>query len=217
MAKKINKTKLQKLKKNELVQLAETNGITGAKAFKKQELIDRLSTLAQKKTPTASIHKPARKLRGKSIPTVPIHEVIIVNESKVSQESDYGIGLPPVSEQSSCDEGRGLPFSYNTTKLVAMVRDPEWAYTYWDFDGDTYNKITYLFREKSNTIKPILRVYEITGIEFDGTACNYSWDIDVHLDAKSWYVRLGDDNKVYVLDLGLLGDDNTFYLIARSN
>jgi hypothetical protein len=32
-----------------------------------------------------------------------------------------------------------LPFSYNETKLVLMVRDPLWAYAYWDFSADSWN------------------------------------------------------------------------------
>ena len=102
----------------------------------------------------------------------------------------------------------GLPYSYNETKLVLMVRDPYWAYSYWDFSGQTWHWAQRKLHEDSS-LKPMMRIHDLDG----GHDC----DLIVSLEAKSWYLHLGIPDHRFFAELGL-GDGNShFYLIARSN
>ena len=101
-----------------------------------------------------------------------------------------------------------LPFSYGETKLVLMVRDPYWAYSYWDFSGETWNWVQAKLREEA-ALKPMLRVYDLTA--------QRSFDLLVSLEVKNWYVHLGTPDHRYVAELGLGDGQSRFLLIARSN
>lgn len=106
------------------------------------------------------------------------------------------------------DAPHDLPFSYNKTELVLLVRDPEWAYAYWDFSSETWNWIQSLFKSKPGAV-PKLRVHNLS-------AGNY-FDIDIHLEGKNWYICLGLDNTEFQAELGLLDHDGRFHVIAKSN
>ena len=101
-----------------------------------------------------------------------------------------------------------LPFSYGETKLVLMVRDPYWAYSYWDFSGETWNWVQGKLREEV-VLKPMLRVYDLTA--------QRSFDLLVSLEVKNWYIHLGTPDHRYVAELGLGDGKSRFLLIARSN
>ena len=101
-----------------------------------------------------------------------------------------------------------LPFSYGETKLVLMVRDPYWAYSYWDFSAETWNWAQERLREDPS-LKPILRVYDLTA--------HRSCDLLIFLEAKNWYILLGIPDHRYVAELGLGDGKSRFLLIARSN
>ncbi len=101
-----------------------------------------------------------------------------------------------------------LPFSYGETKLVLLVRDPYWGYSYWDFSGETWNWVQGKLREDSS-LKPILRVHDLDA--------KRSYDLLVSLEAKNWYVHLGTPDHRYVAELGIGDGNSKFYLIARSN
>ena len=103
---------------------------------------------------------------------------------------------------------KDLPFSYNETKLVLMVRDPYWAYSYWDFAGDTWNWAQKKLSEDSS-LKPILRIQNLD------QKSNY--DLLISLEAKNWYIHLGVPDNRYVAELGIGDGRSRFYLIARSN
>ena len=53
-----------------------------------------------------------------------------------------------------------LPYSYNETKLVLLVRDPYWAYSYWDFSGETWNWSQGLLTGDAS-LKPMIRVHDL--------------------------------------------------------
>ena len=101
-----------------------------------------------------------------------------------------------------------LPFSYGETKLVLMVRDPYWAYSYWDFSGETWNWAQAKLQEDS-TLKPMIRVYDLTR--------RHSFDLLVSLEVKNWYLHLGIPDHRYVAELGLGDGKSRFLLIARSD
>jgi len=101
-----------------------------------------------------------------------------------------------------------LPFSYGETKLVLMVRDPYWAYSYWDFSGETWNGVQKRLVEDSS-LRPMMRVHDLTA--------KRSYDLLVSLEAKNWYLHLGTPHHRYDAELGIGDGDSRFYLIARSN
>lgn len=101
-----------------------------------------------------------------------------------------------------------LPFSYGETKLVLMVRDPYWAYSYWDFSGETWNWIQQKFSEDPS-LKSMIRVHDLEA--------RRSYDLLISLETKNWYLHLGVPDHRYRAELGIGNGRDRFYLIARSN
>ncbi len=124
--------------------------------------------------------------------------------------------LPEKYSYSETPDGYELPYSYNVTKLVAMVRDPYWAYCYWDLDSDMEREVKRKLKIEG-IWRPIIRIYDVTGIKFDGENCNNIVDVDITLDAGSWYLYLGEPGRSFIFDIGLIDIDGNFFLIARSN
>ncbi len=109
---------------------------------------------------------------------------------------------------SSPQDLRDLPFSYNKTRLALLVRDPYWGYVYWDFSEKTWNWIQDFFRKDPGT-QVKLRVHNLTDRTF--------MDVDVQLEAQSWYLCFGLDNREFETELGLMDSKGRFHSIVKSN
>ncbi len=101
-----------------------------------------------------------------------------------------------------------LPYSYNETRLVLLVRDPWWAFGYWDFSGDTWHWIQDM-RHRKTGLRSVLRVHNLDEKSF--------YDIEVQLETKNWYLHLGLPDTSFEAELGMIDASGRFYLIARSN
>ena len=53
-----------------------------------------------------------------------------------------------------------LPQGYGDNRIVIMVRDPYWIYTYWEVNQKRINEIRTEFGPKFDGAKMILRVYD---------------------------------------------------------
>lgn len=124
-------------------------------------------------------------------------------------------GMP--SGQDSFEKA-GLPKAYGDTRVVIMPRDPVWFYAYWEIGSEVFGQlIKKLGEQKFNTSRRALRVYDVTGIKFDGTNAHRYFDIILNPNADNWYVNAGEVNRSWCVDLGILTPDGEFIVIARSN
>jgi len=215
-------TDLKKLKKNDLIQVARKYGIVNPYALKKNELVERINASIQKNIPPAQqsskkvtrsadrLHKETDKIQSPPLTAIQqsVHEPTVTYEPETKEEA---------YEQRPVFRQWELPNGYNVTKLIGMVRDPYWVYLYWDFDGATNNRIGELYKSYGEGLYPIIRIYEITNILFNGSNANKFWDVEINLDARNWYLYLGEPDKSFIFDIGLVDYNGTFYLLARSN
>ena len=120
-------------------------------------------------------------------------------------------------EYAAAPQATELPGGYNEDKIVAQVRDPWWIHTYWEVRHDTVERIKSRLGGHFNGAKAILRVYDISFINFDGTNAHHYFDIEISFEAKSWYVDIGEAGRSWCIDIGFRLADGNFILIARSN
>jgi len=109
-----------------------------------------------------------------------------------------------------------IPQDYNDTQVVLMVRDPYWLYSYWSINQETRNWIS-RSAKVWDELSLVLRVYDITNCNFDGSNSNYFFDININPGANNWYIHVGGPNRAFCVDLGFIQDNGNFYTIARSN
>lgn len=134
----------------------------------------------------------------KKKPTIPI-------QAKTAQSITAS---PGTSKRLRYDD---LPWSYGKTELVLMPVDPFLIYAYWDFSPKDWEKMRLLQ-------KPVvLRVYDVTMIQFDGTNAYHYFDVPVSLEAQNWYIHLWSAEKSLCADLSWSLPDGSLHLIVRSN
>jgi uncharacterized protein len=123
------------------------------------------------------------------------------------------LSLPPsvVPSNGYAPRGPDLPRAYGITRLVLMPRDPHWLHAYWEVAPYTWRELERDHGGAARSARPVLRLH--ASREGGGETL----DVDVHLDARAWYVFSPARGGSWVGELGLLLPDGRFLLLARSN
>ncbi len=202
---KYTKSELAKLLKKELLDIAAELNIPNVKYFKKADIIDKILEVSKSPEKVSSKTKP-KKLEKDGKDSI---------ETEVGT-TKYELSEPKyVIEPSYPIETRELPEEYGDTKIVLMIRDPYWAFVYWEISPEKRKELGLEKYQHSKQL--LLRIYDVSDISFDGFNANSSFDIEVTDYAASWYINLPSANKSYCVDLGYLDDKGNFNIIARSN
>jgi hypothetical protein len=85
------------------------------------------------------------------------------------------------------------------TQLVLMAVDPYLVYAYWSVPSSAIDP----------QAQATLRFHDIADLS--------SFDVDVDLQSRNWYVHLWSPEKRYFVDLGFRREDGGFIALARSN
>jgi hypothetical protein len=110
-----------------------------------------------------------------------------------------------------------LPYGYDHDKIVLQVRDPRWIHAYWEIRNQTIDGLKADLRDDFYRSKRVLRVYDVTNINFNGSNANSFFDIQINEFASSWYIDTNGPGKAWCVDLGLMLPDGRFITILRSN
>ena len=113
---------------------------------------------------------------------------MLVKEKKFELNPNDSLEYPGINERS-------LPKTYNETRIVLMLRDPSWAYTYWDLEP----KSAKLAASEDDSDRFILRVWE-TNID-NAIAEKLHYDIPLKGSERSWYVNLPRTGRSYFVEL----------------
>ena len=111
--------------------------------------------------------------------------------------------MPPV-------ESLDIPGGYGIDRIVAMVRDPHWVFSYWEVTIDRLKRIEKRLGSEWQKCRMILRVFDLT----DDSSSHF--DIPLAPDSRNWYINTSPDRR-YQIAIGLLTPDGDFIEIARSN
>jgi len=169
---------------------------------------------------TGAAKKPRQKRVSKKISPEPqvLQQAVqnIPQEKSRIEESKHYAG--PVIQKFFEDKGYELPAGYGDVRITLMVRDPYWLHAYWEIADWKLDELRSMMgQDNFSRSKKILRVYDVTDINFTGVNANRSYDIDISHDARNWYINPGDPNRSYCVDLGFLDQRGKFYVAARSN
>jgi len=107
-----------------------------------------------------------------------------------------------------------LAHEYGSERIALMARDPYMAFSYWELPQARLEKEKAWFGWDS---KLCVRVYDVTGILFDGTNATAYFDQEVYDRVGSWYFEFGRPLHSFCADLGLLAPNGRFLTMIRSN
>ncbi|MBN2452951.1 MAG: DUF4912 domain-containing protein [Candidatus Omnitrophica bacterium] len=111
-----------------------------------------------------------------------------------------------------------FPPGYGDNRIVILVRDPWWIFSYWEIRKDKEEEVLRRIESSGDgMLKSVLRVYDVTDVNFNGKNAHSYFDIDLTGLANSWYINVGKPERAWVVDIGIVTRKGGFYLLARSN
>lgn len=132
------------------------------------------------------------------------------------EEAKYYVGAPAVRPVIDREVGE-LPRSYGADRLVLLPRDPWWLFVYWEITSATRVDTLRGLGDEAEGAREVLRIYDVTFIEFDGQNA-WSWfDVDFAPGAESWYVNVGKPGTAYCAEFGLRTVSGRFVPLMRAN
>ena len=235
----MKKSKLLTLIVSELKALAKKKKVVLPVGAKKAEIVEALSaafkrndkktakTAAVKKT--SSTGKSARKttVKKRALEKKPAQapaaaparewklppgaEEPLMAQERVS-EAKYYTG--PAQEHHPGPPYQDLPHGYGEETIALMVRDPYLVHAYWEVTPARIEREKAWFGWNS---KLAVRIYDVTGIQFDGRNALGYFDQEVSERLGSWYFDVGRPSHSFLADVGLLSPEGKFLTVARSN
>ncbi|MGD8401633.1 MAG: DUF4912 domain-containing protein [Bacillota bacterium] len=190
--------------KKELTEIAKSFGIKGISKLNRDDLIEHLILL----DPPFSANPELNDDIAKHL------------ETALGEDHNPLFTQPPLPEhltQVAVDAPEHqIPPHYNDTRMILMVRDPYWLYTYWNVNENTKSQIAAGGRN-FDQLQLILRVYDVTDLNFDGSSSNYYFDINLNHYTNNWYINVTQSNRSFCVDLGYIAESGHFVTIVRSN
>jgi uncharacterized protein len=128
-----------------------------------------------------------------------------------------GSGLDLKRSAQRADEGEAqdpqspLAARYNENSIHAMIRDPEWAYLFWDLRDDERSTV-----REGDQRSLCVRVLELANPQ-DAPQNALSWfEFPVQGDDGEWFVNLPEDGACYLFEIAA-HEGQERRIIARSN
>ncbi len=175
----------------------------------KEKTVQPARKIVKKKKASSSITKEL--LSAISEKTVAEYIAPLQEGIKPGQSAKLKIFLPEEelrSEEPQRIPSSQLPEEYGENELLLMEVDPSIVFVSWeirpaDISGET-GKLT-------------LRVYDVTGIDFDSSKANRSFDISLKNRVDSKFINIKMPGKDVIMEVGILRPNGAFKAIKRSN
>ncbi|MBX7247186.1 MAG: DUF4912 domain-containing protein [Candidatus Sumerlaeaceae bacterium] len=182
----------------------------------------RAKTVATTKKPTAT--RPVARRRTTA--TAPKPRVVrqAVAERALKPEAEIAPLAPTdVREQffhehraaHVAESQRDVPVEYGDTKIVLLVRDPEWVFAYWEVNDATRQELK--IPRGGHERKMVIRLYKIDGRNWPEEAAHYFFDTEIGPYSNNWYLRVPETAADWCAELGMYDDQGNYIVIVRSN
>ena len=166
--------RLQLLPKKFLTNIAQKEGIKVSKNIDKQDLIDLIiEAIEEDRNDNRILDNPVMKIKEKKF-DITLDEQYYFNDDKYP-----------------------LPEKYHETKIVLLLRDPAWAFVYWEINKSDMPDD----KEKIKEFNFLLRVYELKQPEVNKENIIKYVDVPVTFSDTSWYINLFTLGVYYCVDL----------------
>ncbi len=108
-----------------------------------------------------------------------------------------------------------IPELYTHTQITLMLRDPFWAFAYWNINRIDLNKL----KEQYSDLELFLRVYEFSNDTDSVDHVLSNFDIPIQESDTSWYINLPVPGRWYQVELlcDCMDADEKILKIVRSN
>ncbi|MBI2174650.1 MAG: DUF4912 domain-containing protein [Candidatus Omnitrophica bacterium] len=165
---------------------------------------------------------PSRFAAPKVIPALvkkPDTAAVTISSSVPPRYSSSSVEPTIKRDVFSWPEGTfSIPGSYGEDRIVLMVKDPWWIFAYWEIQSSTERQaLRQLLPHEVEGLSSILRIYDVTGLDYPNQAAHSSFDILLSGLASNWYINTNAPNREFVVEIGLLTRNGRFLMLSRSN
>jgi hypothetical protein len=225
---------------NELKDIAKSKDIKGYYKMRKKELIQSLSSELVTEIDPNSMEQIRKMLRGeprifelrkiakkmgisfkRNMKKVELEDRIkrsLIRHENAGKLSETTSSMPSSNQKVVNPDAPivpVLPDTYKKDKLVALPVNPLWIHIYWDFSEQTLSLVEKL---KAGEKKLLLRIYDVTFIEFDGQNAHQLWEYVIPFKGeKKFYANVNNPNATYISEIGYINENGEFVTILRSN
>jgi len=134
------------------------------------------------------------------------------------EEAKYYLGPARAPAARFVDRESGeLPRAYGCDRILLLLRDPWWAFTYWEITPATRVHALRALGAEAEGARELLRVYDVTFITFTGDNAWQSFDVELPPGADHWYLNVGRPAASFCVEIGLATPGGRFLPLARSN
>ncbi|MFX4262017.1 DUF4912 domain-containing protein [Pelotomaculum propionicicum] len=156
---------------------------------------------------------PARRNREAKI-EIPPRPLFIEEPAE-----ELGIHIPAAANRPApVQPDIYLPHNYGMDRMVLLARDPHWLFAYWEITATKQEEFTGAYGPEAwHASHPVLRIYDVTGIEFNGKNAHKHIDYHVEEHIDNWHIEVGEPDRSFCVDLGRMFPDGRFITLLRSN
>lgn len=195
---------------------AQATKAAPAKAAKKRKL----TRVKIQREPKKIILAPPRIRRKKEIVpekvSIPSMALRPGREEQEIEEKKYYVA-PAVAPEPQREQREEWPEQYGRNRIALLARDPEWLFSYWEIVAEKLEEARKYFGPEWEATRTILRVYDISGIDFNGANARSFFDIELKGNATNWYIHAGKPNADFIVDIARVSPSGKFFVLARSN
>ncbi|GAB4168017.1 MAG: hypothetical protein Kow00108_00870 [Calditrichia bacterium] len=220
---KYTKNELEVLKRNDLVELAKKRKIKNYSRMKKNQLIRALlksqdESIIGKSTETKLKKKIEEKVISGELRKQEddVKKYADADPSQYSDKPEAKFDLGPIEKYPQLKKYKDVPDSYGQNKIVLMVRDPYWVFSYWELSPDYLNDFFHQNHLVYEDKEYVLRLYKVSDSTDDVNEKEYL-DFPLHSMTNKYYMNVPSPDCQYVVDFGVKVKGSRFYTILRSN
>ena len=174
---------------DELRLLAASEGVSDPEQFERAEIIEILDEIWEEKVSDRKQNNDVMRLKGKKYD--------IFREKLHRSYTNYEYVIPE---------------HYPNTSIHMLLRDPYWAYAYWDINQ--FDLQTML--QACESPQFLLRVYLLPARGADPAEAESSFEIPITATDTSWYINLPEPGAWYQVDLIFIAEREQERLLSRS-
>ncbi|MCU0241421.1 MAG: DUF4912 domain-containing protein, partial [Vicinamibacteria bacterium] len=109
-----------------------------------------------------------------------------------------------------------IPWVYGMDRVTGMAVNPETAFIYWEVSDEAIAHARKGLGDAGQDAWLALRLYDVTGLIFDGTNAHRYFDIKVDRSDRHWFVHVGCPSSTWCVEIGMKSYEGYFVRMARS-
>ncbi len=191
----------------ELLAAAKKLGLTGVSKLRKEPLADRVLEAMRPRMRAVAPASPAPPSQSAGPAAAPASEREPAGTAKLDLGPAARVEEKPIEH---------IPWSYGQDRVTAAAVDPWRLFAYWEVTDLAIARASGQLGPGGPGAWLNLRVYDTTGLIFDGTNAHGYFDHRVERHDRQWFFDVGKPSSTAYVEVGLKSSEGFFVKIARS-